>query len=201
MTISPTLSPQVALLLDDLLAHAGVEGTHGFEVLRMVRAIDNAYDRLLNEVTREGPVTAPRWRILLRLWLEERMGCGGVNPTHLSRTQQVAKNTISDHLRALEDAGLIERELDREDRRQFKIHLTDAGRDIVQEITPGHAQLLNRVLWPFSSEEVEQLQNLLGKLHTSLCTQAGGAPCAAFHQRMLAESAATPPTVKSNPSQ
>lgn len=171
------LPPQVTAILERLLANAGVEGIHGFEVLRLVRIVDSAYDRLLNEATRDEPVSAPRSHILLRLWVEEQIGCGAVNPTHLSRTQQLSKNTISEHLRALEEGGLIERELDQSDRRQFKIHLTDAGRALVQDSTPGHAQMLNDLLSPFSAEEVGQLQRLLGKLHAALSVQFAEGAC------------------------
>jgi DNA-binding MarR family transcriptional regulator len=100
-----------------------------------------------------------------------------MNPTHLSQSQRVAKNTISDHLRALEEEGLIERTLDPNDRRQFKIHLTEAGRSLVQEVTPVHAQLLNEVLTIFSTEEIVQLQRLLSRLYGSLCAQLGENDC------------------------
>ncbi|GIK73274.1 MAG: hypothetical protein BroJett021_22620 [Chloroflexota bacterium] len=173
MTNSTALSQPVTAILKQLLADAGVEGTHGFEVLRLISMVNSAYDRLLNEATRNNPVSAPRWRILLRLWLEEQMGCGAVNPTHLSRTQHVSKNTISEHLRVLEEDGLIERELDQSDRRQFRIHLTAAGRALVRELTPAYAHLLNQMLAPFTAEETAQLQFLLGKLHATLCAHAG----------------------------
>ena len=172
------MPPSVARVLDSLLAKAGVAGTHGLEVLRLVRAVDQGCDRVLNTAMHESAVTAPRWRILLRLWVEEQLGQDAVSPTHLSRTQQLAKNTISDHLRTLEEAGLIVRELDREDRRQFQIRLTDAGRTVVREYTPEHAQRLNHLLASFSAQEVATLQALLGRLHAALCTEAGGAPCA-----------------------
>ena len=183
MTNSTALPQPVAAILEQLLADAGVEGTHGFEVLRLVGMVDSAYDRLLNEATRHDPVSAPRWRILLWLWIEEQMGCGAVNPTKLSRAQQLSKNTISDHLRTLEEDGLIERELDQNDRRQFRIHLTAAGRVLVRTLTPAHALLLNHLLSPFTAEEVAQLQHLLGRLHATLSAQAGDgchAPRAAF---------------------
>lgn len=171
MTISASVSPAPAQLIQSLLQDAGVEGMEGIEVLRLVHAVGGAYDRLLSDAMRTEPVTAPRWRILLRLWVEEQLGGGDVNPTHLSRMQQVAKNTISDHLRALEDAGMIERRLDELDRRQFKIRLTEAGRDLVVRSTPGHAQRLNQVLADFTPAEIVQLQSLLGKLHRALCIQ------------------------------
>jgi len=192
MTNSTALPQPVAAILEQLLADAGVEGTHGFEMVRLVSMVDSAYDRLLNEATRHEPISAPRWRILLWLWIEEQMGCGAVNPTRLSRAQQLSKNTISDHLRTLEEDGLIERELDQNDRRQFRIHLTDAGRALVHELTPTHAQRLNRVLSPLTAAEVTQLQHLLGKLHATLCAQAGDG----CHAHRAAFIASNPPTQK-----
>lgn len=168
MTISTALPQLIAERLAELLAESGVNGLQGVEVLRLVRAVNNAYDSLLTDTMRNGPVTPPRWRILLRLWLEEQMGCSTVNPTHLSRTQQVSKNTISEHLRGLEEAGLIERELDRADRRQFKIRLTEQGRAVVQSCTPGHVQRLNDLIACLTPLESEQLIGLLGKLHNAL---------------------------------
>ena len=168
MTISTVLPQLIAERLAELLAESGVNGLQGVEVLRLVRAVNSAYDSLLTDTMRNGPVTPPRWRILLRLWLEEQMGCSTVNPTHLSRTQQVSKNTISEHLRGLEEAGLIERELDRADRRQFKIRLTEQGRAVVQSCTPGHVQRLNDLIACLTPLESEQLIGLLGKLHSAL---------------------------------
>ncbi len=168
MTISTSLPHPVAERMTELLAQSGVSGLQGVEVLRLVRAVNNAYDSLLSDAMRDGPVTPPRWRILLRLWLEEQTGQSAVNPTHLSRTQQVSKNTISEHLRALEEAGLIERELDESDRRQFKIRLTERGRVVVQSSTPGHVQRLNDLIACLTPQESEQLVTLLSKLHDAL---------------------------------
>jgi DNA-binding MarR family transcriptional regulator len=177
MTNHATFSARGATHLERLLAQAGVESMHGIEILHLVRRVAGAYDRLLNEVMGRQSLSPPRWGILLRLWVEEQMGGEAMNPTHLSQSQRVAKNTISDHLRALEEEGLIERTLDPNDRRQFKIHLTEAGRSLVQEVTPVHAQLLNEVLTIFSTEEIVQLQRLLSRLYGSLCAQLGENDC------------------------
>lgn len=177
MTNHATLSAQEATHLKQLLAQAGVESMHGIEILHLVRRVAGAYDRLLNEVMGRQSLSPPRWAILLRLWVEEQMGGEAMNPTHLSQSQRVAKNTISDHLRSLEEEGLIERTLDPDDRRQFKIHLTEAGRSLVQEVTPVHAQLLNEVLAVFSTEEIVQLQQSLSRLYGSLCTQLDENDC------------------------
>lgn len=150
---------------------------HGIETLHLVRRVAGAYDRMLNDVMRRQSLSPPRWGILLRLWIAEQVSGEAMNPTHLSQSQHVAKNTISDHLRALEEDGLIERTLDPNDRRQFKIYLTEAGRSLVQQTTPVHAHLLNEVLAIFSTEEIVQLQRLLRRLYDSLCAQLGENSC------------------------
>lgn len=174
MTISATLPQPIAERMTELLTGSGVTGMQGVDVLRLVRAVNNAYDSVLTDAMRDGPVTPPRWRILLRLWLEEQMGHSAVNPTHLSRTQQVSKNTISEHLRGLEEAGLVERELDLADRRQFKIRLTEEGRAVVQRCTPGHVQRLNELIACLTPQESEQLIGILNKLHEALRAECEG---------------------------
>ena len=155
-----------------LLAEQGVDDLKGVEIMRMVRAVNNAYDSILAECLRDAPLTSHRWRVLLRIWMAEQMGQPALNPTHLSKIQQVSKNTISDHLRALEEAGLVEREVDDEDRRQFKIRLTEAGRTTVWQSTPVHVRLLNQLIAGLSAHEIQQIELLLGKLHQTLLQNA-----------------------------
>jgi DNA-binding MarR family transcriptional regulator len=100
--------------------------------------------------------------------MEERCGTSAVSPTQLSKAQNVSKNTISAHLRALEEQGLIIRELDAADRRQFRIRLSDAGRTLVRASIPGHIEFMNDLLAGLDADEVAQLQGLLEKLIRSL---------------------------------
>ena len=95
----------------DLMAAQGLHDLRGVEMLRLVRGVNGAYEHVLAEHAGETPLSPHRWRVLFRIWLEEQQGFLTVNPTQLSRAHQVSKNTISDHLRALEDGGLIAREL------------------------------------------------------------------------------------------
>ena len=169
MTISMTLPAYTrGDRLQQFLADEGIDSGNGIELLRMVRAVSNAYDSALAEELRNDNLTLPRWRLLLWLWMEERGGNDSVNPTHLSRVQQVSKNTISDHLRSLEDAGLIERQLDHDDRRQFIIRLTAAGRTAMLDRMPRQVRMLNDLIADLTETEVQLLLTLLGKLHASL---------------------------------
>ena len=162
-TVAGTADP-----IPQLLAQIGVPDVRGVEILRLVRLVNNTYESILSDCLGEAPLTFHRWRVLLRIWMEEQTGHQGVNPTHLSRTQQLSKNTISDHLRALEAAGLIDRELDESDRRQFKIQLTDTGRQLIQRTTPEHVGFLNRLLDGLSPAEVEEMTRSLQQLYVAL---------------------------------
>ena len=100
--------------------------------------------------------------------MAEQMDQASLSPTELSRLQLVTKNTISSLLRSLEEQGLIERTLDVKDRRQFQIHLTDEGRDLIRASTPEHVIYLNQLAGDLTPDEITQLDELLHKLRVSL---------------------------------
>jgi DNA-binding MarR family transcriptional regulator len=150
------------------LTEYGVTDARGLEIMRLVRRAAHAYDMSMSGLMRDRQLSAPRWRLLLRLYMEERCGTPAVSPTQLSKAQNVSKNTISAHLRALEEQGLIIRELDAADRRQFRIRLSDAGRTLVRASIPGHIEFMNDLLAGLDADEVAQLQGLLEKLIRSL---------------------------------
>ncbi len=156
------------------LIELGVQDTHGLEILRLVRMCANAYETSSSERLRNEHISEQRWRLLLRLLVEEQHGNLDVSPTRLSETQHVSKNTISSLLRSLEDQRLIERTLDQTDRRQFRIRLTEEGRSLMRESMPGHIDFLNKLTSALNEEEVNTLQRLLQKLHRSIHVHCAG---------------------------
>ena len=116
----------------------------------------------------------------MRLFGKEKLGELAVSPTDLSRTQQVSRNTISAHLRALEEQGLIEREVDREDLRQFRIRLTTSGRALIESTMPSYLAFLDDLAGDLTPDEREQLRTLLRKLHGSLCVHGQIEGCSAW---------------------
>jgi DNA-binding MarR family transcriptional regulator len=155
---------------------AGEVDFSALELVRCVHLAANTYEAAVDERLRETGLSGPRWALLLRLLAEERCaGCpDGLSPTHLSQHQNVSKNTISALLRGLEEQGLIERALDPDDRRGFRIRLTAAGRQLVETTTPGHIAFLERLAAGLSADERSQLIGLLEKLHRSILEQAEG---------------------------
>ncbi len=145
----------------------------GLELLRLVKIVANQYDTIVRERLRAADLSGSRWRLLLRLHGEERDAASqGISPTHLSRCQNVSKNTISALLRGLEEQGLIERTLDPDDKRAFRIRLTEAGRARVRETAPQHLAFLNALVEGLTPDDQAQLIQLLGKLRRSLLAHA-----------------------------
>ncbi len=147
---------------------AGDVDPDGVEIMRLVRMVNRAYEAHVDDALRESGLSGPRWGLLLRMYAEEQRGANGMSPTHLSRCQNVSKNTISSLIGGLEEQGLVERELDRADKRVFRIYLTDAGRQAVEDTAPDHVVYLNALAAGLSAEERDQLIALLEKLHASL---------------------------------
>lgn len=148
---------------------AGDLDPSGVEIVRLIRMVSNAYEARVDDALRETGLSGPRWGLLFRMLAEERRGGAlGMSPTHLSRCQNVSKNTISSLIGGLEEQGLVERELDRADKRVFRIHLTEAGRRAVEQSAPEHVTYLDALAGGLSTDERSQLIGLLEKLHASL---------------------------------
>ena len=159
-----------------LLTEAGVTHAHGMEILRLVKMCAGTYDRILGERLRDEDISLAQWRILIRLYLAERNGQPTLSPTDLALSQCVSKNTISAHLRALEEARLIERQLDPDDLRAFRIGLTSESRSLIRASTPPHFEFLNDLVAQLSTAEREMLQGLLTKLLESLQREENSPP-------------------------
>lgn len=79
--------------------------------------------------------------------LEERGGC---RATDLAAHYALDKSTVSRQVAALERTGLIERRLDPEDHRVQVLHLTEAGREILAQVTRSRRAAFRERLadWP-----------------------------------------------------
>lgn len=164
--------------IGEMMRQQGITDTHGMELLRAVRIVNNLYDVIFSERLRDDQLSGPRWGLLMRLYMEEtRDRASGLSPSQLSHLQHVSKNTVSSLLRGLEDQRLIERRLDPTDRRSFTIHLTELGRTQIRENAPQHVAFLNQLCASLLPEESNTLLDLLTKLRASLMQHAAVHDC------------------------
>ncbi|MGV9289444.1 MarR family winged helix-turn-helix transcriptional regulator [Streptomyces sp. NPDC003719] len=83
--------------------------------------------------------------------LEERDGC---RATDLAAHYALDKSTVSRQVAALERIGLVERRVDPDDHRVQVLHLTDAGRSILAQVTESRRTAFRERLADWSAEDL-----------------------------------------------
>jgi DNA-binding MarR family transcriptional regulator len=104
-------------------------------------------------------LTPQQFGLLRFLWEED-----GLTQVELSNRSQVDRTTIGGLIDRLEHGGLVQRLPHPDDRRAYRICLTDRGRDLQQELIPLGEALHRRILAPLTSDEVTTLVAILQKL-------------------------------------
>lgn len=64
-------------------------------------------------------------------------------------------------------SGLVDRQRSQEDRRQVFVSLTDAGRELIQQVLPEQVAAITRVMSALTMDEMQILGALLKKLGTA----------------------------------
>jgi DNA-binding MarR family transcriptional regulator len=150
-SLAPEANPRAVRLMDEirLIAHA----------LYQIGELS---------VTSTG-LSYAKYRLLMGLFFHEQLeGRGEMNPSEISAQQGTSRNTISALIRDLEEDGLLERSLDRQDRRKFNIRLTAEGRRLVHDHVSNHFQTVAACFDVLEEEEQETLSRLLTKLSSSV---------------------------------
>jgi DNA-binding MarR family transcriptional regulator len=91
-----------------------------------------------------------------------------LRPTDLTGTLMLTSSGTTKRLDRLEQAGLVERAPDPQDRRGVLIRLTAKGREVIDATTEAHLANERRLLAALSDTEREQLAGLLRKLGVGL---------------------------------
>jgi len=153
----------------------GVADTDALQLYSLLKATAHLMGHLAGarRPSSDETLTPARMRLLIRLVVDERLGEGsGLTPSELSRYSGVSRNTISALLNSLEEHALIERHLDPSDRRQFRIRITQAGKEVVARHAPGFGAFVTDLLAPLSTEERATLRALLEKLFAHIVEMA-----------------------------
>src|SRR5215207_10032950 len=87
-----------------------------------------------------------------------------VSPTQLNRTLDSKSATMTSRLEKLEQAGLIRRLLDDNDRRSLLVELTPKGRETIDQVTASVLHVREKQLRVLSRAEQEQLVEIMSKL-------------------------------------
>ena len=134
-------------------------------LMEEMRVVSHGLMKIGEESLAASGLSYAQYRILMSLYsaaeIDNRQE---LNPSEISQRQGTSRNTISALIRSLEEAGLIERQLDQQDRRKFNIRLTQLGLQMVQEHGRQHIRSIAAGFSALSGEEQETLSGLLIKL-------------------------------------
>jgi len=134
-----------------------------FRMLRLEARMAAAVgDRL-----REIGLSVPQCDVLSTLTEE-----GGVSQQALAKRLYVTKGNISGLLDRLETAGLVERRSTANDRRQYEIHLTEAGKEAADKAIAIQHGVISRTLGRMKPDDLEQLERLIVSLRDILRAEA-----------------------------
>lgn len=88
----------------------------------------------------------------------------GVYVSYIAKKQCVANSQISRMLKALEEKGLIERKVAKEDRRNTYVFLTNHGNKVLEDVRQNIEQHYYRVMERFGEENMEELIRLCNEM-------------------------------------
>jgi DNA-binding MarR family transcriptional regulator len=103
-----------------------------------------------------------------------------LTPTRLALDALISTAGMTNRLDRLEQAGLVRRLPDPDDRRGVLVELTADGRELVDSAVDAHRGLSKRLLGGLDAREREQLDRLLRKLLTPLDKPEEATPARLF---------------------
>jgi MarR family transcriptional regulator for hemolysin len=131
-----------------------------FDIGETARLIRRDFDRRAATLG----ATRAQWQVLARL---ARFG-DGVRQVDLAEALDVEPISLCRMIDRLEQAGLVERRKDEEDRRAWRIHLTPKASPIIEELQALGDVFHGDVLAGISREDLDVAHRVLGRIRDNL---------------------------------
>ncbi|MGW0482443.1 MarR family winged helix-turn-helix transcriptional regulator [Nonomuraea sp. NPDC003214] len=122
--------------------------------------------RIEEQLKAAAGLTHPQWEILVRLAdaPDRRM-----RMTELARGVVVSKSALTYQITQMEKAGLVERTTCPSDDRGVLAVLTDAGTRCLEQVAPGHVEVVRAYLIDrLTREELETMTKAMGRTEQAL---------------------------------
>ena len=119
--------------------------------------------RRFDERARSLGATRAQWKALFGLSRHE-----GINQGGLADILEVEPITLCRMVDRLEEAGLVERRRDPNDRRAWRLYLSDKARPILDELQETGAELAAQALRGIPQEKIDQLSDVLNAIRQNL---------------------------------
>ena len=110
-------------------------------------------------------ITQAQFRILLAVW--EQGGAEGIAPSVLANHLLIERGTISILTNRMVELGWLKREPG-ENRRTYRLRLTSAGRQLLDQVIPLAIELADRTLLGISPDQLREMRASLELMEASL---------------------------------
>lgn len=136
----------------------------GFLIADVSRLLRRNFD----ERARSIGVTRPQWRVLTSLVRNE-----GINQGGLADLLEVEPITLCRMVDRLQEARLVERRADPNDRRAWQLFLTDKAAPLLDQLRTRAEAMLEEALDGLDQDEQQQLEALLERVRQNLSRKHG----------------------------
>lgn len=128
-----------------------------FALIEVTSLLRHAVEQQLREV---GDLSYVQFQLLATLG---DASSGSARMTDLADGVVYSRSALTYQAGLLEKAGLVTRAPSADDERSTTVTITDAGRDRLAAVFPGHIEIVQRLLFePLSPDDVQALSDLLG---------------------------------------
>ena len=131
------------------------------EIFQLINILNKKYDKLQRQIVKKDNLTPPQYSILTQLWESD-----GKRFKELASACCCSPSTITGIVDTMEKHDLVYRDNNPVDRRSLLVKLTSKGKEI-ENVTPPIKIILENCCEGFTTEEAEQLTQLLKKLSAS----------------------------------
>lgn len=125
-----------------------------FEIGETGHVLRKAFDRLAVGLG----VTRAQWKVLFRLTRQP-----GLRQVELADMLELEPITLCRIVDRLEEAGLVERARDPEDRRAWRLHVTAKAQPLVEKLQAVGAQLIDQAFGGIDPKDIEITRRVLAQ--------------------------------------
>jgi MarR family transcriptional regulator for hemolysin len=136
-----------------------------FEIAETAHALRKAFDRRASALG----VTRAQWKVLFRL-----TRFPGLRQVELADMLDVEPITLCRIVDRLEEAGLVERQRDPEDRRAWRLHVTDKAKPLVERLKSLGSELVDEAFADIDRSELDQVRGVLARVRENVAAVQRG---------------------------
>jgi DNA-binding MarR family transcriptional regulator len=147
ISTATTLSPELSAIL--------APNSFGYRLKLLSQSVGRKFQERLEPLG----LTPFHWVVLCCLWQEDGLAIGSIG----EKLQQVG-GTLTGVIDRMEERGLVRRERDSQDRRIWRIWLTDSGQELQQVLPPIVLEFQEQILKDIPLAKRKQLSSLLDRM-------------------------------------